>query len=153
MNQCLTVHVPQGAGKRAAPIAQWRTEVRLAFRRAAQNISRLWLGVFLSGLSDTTESTPLILTLFRVLSAVARRFCASPNRSASDQLLLAKVDSHSHKVAGASDFGRGLVAAELGRNRHRRSFRGAWAQTKSGARFEIQRLMRMNHATPNEDSR
>jgi hypothetical protein len=121
MNKCLTVHVLQGAGKRAAPSTQGRTEVRLAFRRAAQNISRLSLGVFLSGLSGTTESTPLILTVFRLLGADVQWFRASPKPSARDQLLLARVDSHSHKVAGASDLGRGLAAAEPGRNRHRRS--------------------------------
>lgn len=35
MNKCPTVHVPEGPGKRAAPNAQGRTEVRLAFRRTA----------------------------------------------------------------------------------------------------------------------
>src|ERR1035437_7841358 len=114
MNKCLTVHVPHGADKRAAPGAQRRAGVRLAFSQAAQNISRLSLGTFLAGLSGTTESTPLILMLFRVLSAVVQRFRASPKRSAGDQLLLARGDSHSHKVARASDPRSALVTTEPG---------------------------------------
>ena len=151
MNKCLTVHVPPGADKRAAPGAQRRAGVRLAFSQAAQNISRLSLGTFLAGLSGTTESTPLILMLFRVLGAVVQRFRASPKRSAGDQLLLARGDSHSHKVARASDPRSALVTTEPGPDRRRRSFRGAWAQSKSDTRFERRRLMRMTHRTWNED--
>ena len=152
MNKCLTVHVPPAADKRAAPGAQRRAGVRLAFGQTAQNISRLSLGTFLAGLSGTTESTPLILMLFRVLSAVVQRFRASPKRSAGDQLLLARGDSHSHKVARASDPRSALVTTEPGPDRRRRSLRGAWAQSKSDTRFERRRLMRMTHRIWNEDS-
>jgi hypothetical protein len=152
MNKCLTVHVPPAADKRAAPGAQRRAGVRLAFGQTAQNISRLSLGTFLAGLSGTTESTPLILMLFRVLSAVVQRFRASPKRSAGDQLLLARGDSHSHKVARANDPRSALVTTEPGPDRRRRSLRGAWAQSKSDTRFERRRLMRMTHRIWNEDS-
>lgn len=70
------------ADKRAAPSAQGRTEVRLAFRQTAQSISRLSLGVFLSGLSGTSESPPLVLMVFRLLGAVAQSFRALPKRRA-----------------------------------------------------------------------
>jgi|ERR1035437_2507782 hypothetical protein len=153
MNKCLTVHVPQGAGKRAAPSTQERTESRLAFGRAAQIISRASLGVFLSGLSGTTESTPLVLAAFRLLSAVVQWLRASPSRSARDQLTLAKADGHAYEVAGVSDLGRGLVQAEPVRNHQQKTFRGAWTHTESGARFERRRLMRMHHAIRSEDSR
>ena len=82
MNKCLAVHVPEEPGKRAAPNAQGRTEVRLAFRRTAQNISRLSQGFFLLGLSGTTESTPLVLMVFRLLGAVTQLFRALPKRPA-----------------------------------------------------------------------
>jgi hypothetical protein len=152
MNKCLTVHVPSGAEQRAAPGAQNRAGVRLAFSPAAQSISRLSLGTFLAGLSGTTESTPLNLTLFRVLSAVVQRFRASPKHPAGDRLLLVRGDSYSREVARASDPRSALVTTEPGPDRRRRSLRGAWAQSESDHRFERRRLMRMTHQTPNEDS-
>jgi hypothetical protein len=153
MNKYLTVHVPQGAGKRAAPVAQRRAEVRLAFSQAAQNISRLSPGVFLSGLSGTAEATPLVLVLFRVFGAVAQWLRPSPKGSAKDQLLLHSAEGHSQGEAGPRDLGSASAIAEPSRNRHDTSFRGIWTQNKSGARFERKRLMRMTHRIPNEDSR
>ena len=153
MNKCLTVHVPQEVGKRAAPSTQQPTESRLAFGRAAQILSRASLGVFLSGLSGTTESTLPVLAAFRLLGAVVQWLRASPRRSARDQLTLAKSDGHAYKVADISDLGRGLVAAEPDRHHQPKTFRGAWTHTRFGARFEGKRLMRMHHAIRNDDSR
>lgn len=153
MNKCLTVHVPQGAGKREGSSAQGRAEVRFAFRRTAQNIFRLSLGGFLSGLSVTAEATPLVLVLFRVLGAVAQWLRPSPKGPAKDQLLLHSAEGHAQGEAWANDLGSASAIAEPSRNRHDTSFRGIWAQSKSGACFERRRLMRMTHRIPDEHSR
>ena len=148
MNNCLTVQVTQGPGNRAAPSAQSHTGLRLAFWRTAQNISRLSLGVFFSGLSGTTESTPLIWMGFRLFGAVVQLFRALPKRSAMDRLFLHRLDGHSQGQAGARNFGSAVAIAEPSRDRHDRSFLDMWVQSESGARFERKRLIRMSHQLP-----
>jgi|ERR1035441_8263629 hypothetical protein len=124
MNKCLTVQVTQGPGNRAGTSAQSRAGLRLAFWRTAQNISRLSLGVFLSGLAGITESTPLILMGFRLFGAVVQLFRGLPKRSAMNRLFLHRLNGHSQGQAGARDFGSAVVVAEPSRERHDRSFRG-----------------------------
>jgi hypothetical protein len=91
--------------------------------------------------------------LFRVLGAVAHWFRLVPDRSAKDQLLLLSAERRSPGQAGASDLGSASAITEPSRNCQAGSFRGVWAQSKSGARFERRRLMRVTHRIPDEYSR
>jgi hypothetical protein len=153
MNKCLMVYVPPGIGKRAAPSAPGRSEVRLALRLAAQNATRFSRGGFRSGLSGTPVPTALIWRAFRLVAAVMQLFWALPRRPAIGRLVLHSSSGDSQGRLMASGSSRALATVEPGRNRHDRSFRGMWAQSKTGARFERKRLMRMNHRLPDEDGR
>jgi hypothetical protein len=145
MSKCLSVHIPQGSGKSSGLSASGCTAVGLALGRTAQDSARLSRAHGRTGRRGTEESAPLILTLFRALSTVVQWFRALPKSSDGDLLLHDRLESHLQSVAVASDLGSALVTTVPGRDRHRQSFRGAWAQTKSGARFERKRLMRMTH--------
>ena len=153
MNKCLPVPVPRGPSKPLDLSAQGRTEVALAFRRAAQNVSRLSLRCCLLCLCGTTETPPLVLMLFRLLGAGVRRLRPLPKRSSTDQVLRHGADDRSPGEPMPSDLGGASALAEPNCKRLDRKFRGIWAAGKSGDRFERRRLMQMTHRIPDQDSR
>ena len=153
MNKCLMVYVPPGIGKQAASSAPRRTEVRLALGFTAQNTTRSPHGGVRSGLNGTSVPTALIWRVFRLVAAVVQLYWALRRRPAIGRLVLHSSSSDSQRRAMVSGSGRALATVEPSRNRPDRSFRGMWAQSKTGARFERKRLMRMNHRLPDEDGR
>ena len=109
------------------------------------------LGSFRNHGIDTADCD--VFSTARCGRAIVLDFWTLPKLSAMDRLFLHRLDGHSQGQAGASDFGSALAIAEPSLNRHDRNFRGIWAQSKPGIRFERKRLMRMNHRLPSEDSR
>jgi hypothetical protein len=145
MIKYLSVHVPQGHGKSSSLSASGYTAMGLALGRTAQDSARLSRAHDRAGRRVTEKSAPLILMLFRALRTVVQWFRAFPRSSGRDPLLHDKLVSHLQSVAVTSDLGSARVTAKPGRDRQRRGFRGVWTHTKSGARFERRRLMRMTH--------
>ena len=145
MNNCLPLPIPGSHCKPLGRSAQGHTEAGRVCRQTAQSVSPLSLGCSVSSLHRPAEAKPVVLMLFRVLGAVAQWFRFSPKGSAKDQLLPHKAEGHSQGEAWANDLGSASAIAEPSRNRRDRSFRGIWAQSKSGACFERRRLMRMTH--------
>lgn len=153
MNNCLPLSIPGSPCKPLGRSAQGHTEAGRVCRQTAQSVSPLSLGCSVSILRRPAESKPVVLMLFRVLGAVAQWFRFLARGSARDQLLPHIAKGHSQGEAWAKDLGSASAIAEPSRDRHDRSFRGIWAQSKSGARFERRRLMRMSHRIPREHSR
>jgi hypothetical protein len=153
MSKCLSVHVPQGPCKATGLSTPGYAALGLVLGRTAEGNVRLSRAHGHTAPRGTGESAPLILALFRALSAVAQWFRAFAERSDRDLMLHDRLDSHLQGVAVASDLGSASVIAAPSRDRQRRSFRGVWTHTKSGACFERRRLMRMTHAIRNVDSR
>jgi hypothetical protein len=153
MNNCLPLPIPGSHCKPLGRSAQGHTEAGRVCRKTAQSVVPLSLGCSVSILRCPAEAKSVFLVLFRVLGAVAQWLRPSPKGPAKDQLLLHSAEGHSQGEAWANDLGSASAIAEPSRNRHDTSFRGIWAQSKSGARFERRRLMRMTHRIPDEHSR
>jgi hypothetical protein len=146
MNKCLSVSVPQGPCNSSGLLLSVRAHAGSALRRTAQEVPRLAQARDRTGRVGAGELAPLIRTLLRVLDAAVKSFQALPKGSGRAQLLPGRLDSPLQSVADAGDFGSSAqVTREPVRNRHSGSFRGVWTHTKSGARFERKRLMRMTH--------
>jgi hypothetical protein len=153
MNNCLPLPIPGSPCKPLGRGAQRHTEAKRGCRKTAQSVAPLSLGCSVSILRRPAEAKPVFLMLFRVLGAVAHWFRLVPERSAKDQLLLLSAERRSPGEAGASDLGSASAITEPSRNWQAGSFRGIWAQSKSGARFERRRLMRVTHRIPDDYSR
>jgi hypothetical protein len=145
MNKCLSVSVPQGPCNSSGLLLSVRAHAGSALRRTDREVPRLAQPRDRTGHVGAGELAPLIRTLHRVLDAAMKSFQALPRGSARVQLLPGRLDSPLQSVADAGDFGSAQVTREPVRNRHSGSFRGVWTHTKSGARFERKRLMRMTH--------
>lgn len=153
MSKCLSVPVPLGPGKPPGLMVHTHAHVPSASRQTAQGAPRRSQARDHLGRGGTGATAPLMGTLLRVFGRLAGSLRALPKASVKAQLLPEKFDSHSQRVADASDLGRAPTPAEPVRNHQRNTFRGAWTHTKSGARFERRRLMRMHHGVRREDSR
>ena len=145
MSKCLSVSVPLGPGKPPGLLVPARGHVGSPLRRTAREAARLSQAQERTGRGGAGESVPLMGTLPRVLGIAVRSLRLLSRPSGRVQFLLERLGSPLQRGADASDLGRSPITAEPVRNPLHKTFRGTWTHTKSGARFERKRLMRMTH--------
>ena len=142
MSEFLPVRISREPCRLAGQSAQWRSVDGLFFRRNPRKRPGLsWAAIFVS-LSGTTDSTPLIVVLIRLLGAVVQSFLTLPKRSHKNRSF-----PHGLNASGApaARFDRRALGRVESIGRHSAlTFRGTWRQTKPGDRFDKRRLLRMN---------
>jgi len=140
MNKSSSACVQKGTCRTSGAVRPVRPGTRRTRTHGLPRSFCLSTGIFLFGLSGTTESTPVCLILLRMIFSTMhflRRFArtALKNQRRVASRKLAGIRANSINPAGRRPI----------RCQDQESFRGSWQTPQTGAAFKSRRLMRMTH--------